>query len=29
MIEGLTKYDKLEMLGLAALLTLAVLNCFR
>jgi hypothetical protein len=29
MIDGLTKYDKAEMLGWAALLTLALLNCLR
>lgn len=29
MIEKLPLPDKLEMLGWAALLTLAVLNCFR
>jgi hypothetical protein len=28
MIESLTVQDKLEMLGWAALLTLALLNCF-
>jgi hypothetical protein len=29
MIEGLSIHDKAEMLGWAALLTLALLNCLR